>query len=365
MQISPLQITLIITLKPLSALFAPYWSQWIYKRPDRIISNLVWANLLRYLPFLFVPLINSAWIIIAAFALYMVFYRGVTPTWMELIKRNLPSPEREKLVAHGSTIDYCGTAILPLALGVVLDTHPHSWVWLFPLTAAIGLLSTLFLYHLPLPESIATDEPPPKTIWHPWKNAWNLVKKGTSFSKFQMGFMLGGGGLMIIQPTLPMFFVDTLELSYTKMLIALTVCKGLGFAAAMPIWVNLFRKYSIFLISGAVTILAALFPLFLISSQLHILFLYLGYAFYGIMQAGSDLSWNMSGPIFAKEEDSTYFSGTNILTVGLRGCIIPPLGALLYSLTTASTVMALGSLLCILAATHLITYSFRKEVAVD
>ena len=51
MHITPLQITLIITLKPISALFAPYWSQWIHKRPDRIISNLVWGNILRYLPF--------------------------------------------------------------------------------------------------------------------------------------------------------------------------------------------------------------------------------------------------------------------------------------------------------------------------
>src|SRR5271167_2586477 len=84
MHITPLQITLIITLKPLSALFAPYWSQWIYKRPDRIISNLVWGNVLRYLPFLFVPWIDSGWIIIAAFAFYMMFYRGVIPTWMEL-----------------------------------------------------------------------------------------------------------------------------------------------------------------------------------------------------------------------------------------------------------------------------------------
>jgi hypothetical protein len=95
----------------------------------------------------------------------------------------------------------------------------------------------------------------------------------------------------------------------------------------------------------------------LISSQLHILSLYLAYALYGVMQAGSDLSWNMSGPIFAKDEDSTPFSETNVLAVGIRGCIVPSLGALLYSATNVTTVMVAGSLLCVLAAWHLLTAS--------
>jgi hypothetical protein len=119
MHISPFQISCIITLKPMSALFAPYWSQIIYQRPDRIISNLVWANILRYLPFLFVPWIDSSWIIIAAFGLYMMFYRGVMPAWMETIKNNLPALSRERLIALGTSIDYCGTALLPVILGLI------------------------------------------------------------------------------------------------------------------------------------------------------------------------------------------------------------------------------------------------------
>ncbi len=371
MQISPFQITLIITLKPLSALFAPYWSQWVYNRPDRMITNLVWGNILRYLPFLFIPWIHSAWIIIGAFALYMVFYRGVIPTWMELIKRNLPPLEREKLVGRGSTIDYVGTAIIPLALGVVLDANAQSWTWLFPLTASIGLLSTIFLYNISLVGVGEMQAPPFKAqlfskerLWHPWRNAWALVKDRTGFSKFQIGFMLGGSGLMILQPTLPIFFVDVLNLSYTKMLIALTAFKGIGFALTMPIWVRLFRKWDVFRFSGTVTLLAAIFPFFLISSQLNMVFLYLAYGLYGCMQAGSDLSWNMSGPTFAKEEDSTYFSSTNILAVGIRGCIIPPIGALLYSLTNASIVMLAGASLCFLASIYFMKYndSLRKAM---
>ncbi len=364
MLISPLQITFIIALKPMSALVAPYWSQIIYQRPDRIISNLVWANILRYLPFLFVPWINSSWIIIAAFGMYMMFYRGVMPAWMETIKNNLPPSSRERLIASGSIIDYCGTAILPIVLGLILDRYEHSWRWLFPWTAILGLLSTIFLCRILISATVKQSIPTSCNIWDlfkggilkPWKESWRLIKNDANFLNFQIGFMLGGAGLMIIQPVLPMFYVDILKLSYTKMLIALTVCKGIGFAAATPLCVKLFRKLNIFHFSGLVTVLAALFPFLMLGAQFHISLLYIAYALYGIMQAGSDLSWHMSGPVFSKEQESTLFSGTNVLTVGIRGCLVPLIGTILYGLTNASVVMLAGSAFCLFATVHFMRY---------
>lgn len=373
LHISPLQITLIIALKPMSALLAPYWSQVIYQRPDRVVSNLVFANLLRYLPFLFVPWIESSWIIILAFASYMVLNRGMIPAWMETVKCNLPKESRESLVAHGSTVEYCGNALLPLALGLALDGYEHAWRWLFPLTAVIGLISTWFLWRIPTPAS-NPEEPvsdPKVNLWllfknqmvSPWKQSWHLVKENAGFANYQIGFMLGGAGLMVMQPALPAFFVDTLNLSYTKMLLAISVCKGIGFVIASPFWIKLFRQRDIYYFSGLVTVLAALFPFLLLISPSHIVLLYIAYGVYGVMQGGSELSWHMSGPLFAKEKDSTLFSGTNVLTVGIRGCIAPSFGALLYSLTNSSLVMVFGGLLCLLATQTLMRYSFSNKTA--
>lgn len=373
MHINPFQITFIIALKPMSALFAPYWSQIIYQRPERIISNLVWANILRYLPFLFVPWIDSSWIVIAAFGLYMMFYRGVMPAWMETIKTNLPALSREHLIAFGSVVDYCGTALLPIILGLVLDKYEHSWRWLFPCTAILGLISTAFLCRILISTTTKQQATTSSSIWDlfkgqalkPWKESWRLIKNDVNFLNFQIGFMLGGAGLMIIQPVLPMFYVDILKLSYTKMLIALTVCKGLGFAIATPLCVKLFRKLNIFHFSGLVTVLAALFPFLMLGAQLHISLLYIAYALYGIMQAGSDMSWHMSGPVFAKEKESTLFSGTNVLTVGLRGCLVPLMGSLLYASTNSAVVMLLGSFLCFFATIHFMKYRFIAKAESD
>ena len=141
------------------------------------------------------------------------------------------------------------------------------------------------------------------------------------------------------------------------MMLAIAVFKGIGFAASTPLWVRLFRRWNIYYFSGIVTALASNFFIFLVSSSVHSVFLYVGYALYGIMQAGSDLSWHMSGPFFSRDNDSTLYSGTNVLAVGIRGCFVPLMGSFLLHSTNASILILTGGFLCVLATWHLMRYN--------
>lgn len=367
LQVTALQIAVSVSLKPISALLASYWSTSIHKRQDLLNSNIVCANVLRYLPFLFFPWINSPWLMILAFGSYMTLNRGVVPAWMEIFKRNIHGESREKVFAFGSILDYLGPALLPLAIGLVLDDFHTYWRWLFFGTALLGLFSTYFLYQLPpiptnreeafskAPESLLDK------ISKPWKQSWGLLTERGDFAKFQIGFMFGGAGLMVIAATLPMFFVDVLHLSYTEMALAIALCKGIGFTVTSPLWIKLFHRYDIFYFSGLVTILAALFPFFLLGAQFHLILLYAAYLLYGFMQAGSELSWHMSGPVFAKEKGSSLYSQTNVLSVGVRGCVAPFLGSLIYTMGNPTTAMFVGSFLCILATERM--FYFKRRLA--
>lgn len=365
LHINPLQITLLVALKPMSSLFAPYWSQAIHQRPDRIVSNLIWANILRYVPFLFLPWMNS-WLIILSFALFMMLYRATIPGWMELFKRNLPETVRERTLGHACIIDYCGAAAMMLILGPLLDNFQQSWRILFPLMAFIGLCSTWFLTRIPTPERPIDIDATfhfdvKEEVIKPWKQAWNLLRERSDFTNFQIGFMLGGGGLMIMQPALPGFFVDTLKLSYTEMSIALAICKGIGVTLTSPLWTRLYSKMNIYTFCGFVTLLAAVFPLLLLIAPLNLVLLYSAYILYGVMQAGSEMGWHMSGLSFAKEKESSAFSSINVLTVGIRGSVIPALGAIILTASSSIVVMLLGGALCFSATWHFMRYSKRFE----
>ena len=181
----------------------------------------------------------------------------------------------------------------------------------------------------------------------PWKTAWTLLTKRSDFFRFQIGFFLGGAGLMIIHAVLPKYFVEDLDLSYTSVLVASCLCKGVGVIFSSPFWVKLFNRVGIFSFCYGIPIIAAIFPLLLIMAHIHLLFLFVAYLVYGVMQGGSELGWKMSGPVFSNESDSSPYSSINVLAVGVRGGIFPYLGAIIFLYGGTYLAMILGGAVCL------------------
>jgi hypothetical protein len=357
---SPFQIAVFIALRPAVSILSVYWSSSIYKRPDRLLPNIIWAGALGYLPFLLFPLIYNPWFVIFASALFMTMHRGVVPAWMEIFKKNLPGASKQTIFSYGSIVSYVVGSILPIVIGPLLDRYLLCWRWIFMATGLLGIGAIFLQLRIPVPVQKLFQKPS-NHLLAPWKNAWNLLVSRSDFRAYQIGFMIFGGcGLMILQPALPRFFIDALGLSYTELSIALSLCKGVGFALTSQKWAKIMNRTDIFRFSSVVTFLGALFPLILLISQWQVFCVYIAYLTYGIMQAGSELSWHLSGPLFAKEEESSQYSSVNILTVGLRGCVIPQLGALLCLMLPSPMILCLGAASCFLGTIAMSQY--RKKM---
>lgn len=366
---TPLQITTFIILRPLVSMFSIYWSAHVDKRKDRLRANVLWASLLGPFPFLFLPIIDNPWFIILASALYMTLFRGVYPAWMEILKLNLPESSRQKIVSYGTTFSFVGGGLLSLLIGHLMDDHFQIWRWIFPLAALMSILSVLLQWRIPIhlsplekgAISSQENETEPSVsllsqLIKPWKNVWNLMRTRPDFRRFQFGYMLGGFGLVIFQPALPAFFIDTLNLSYTELTTAITLCKGIAFALTSSFWARWLPKVNIYQFASIVALLVSVFPLLLISAQWHIVWVYLAYLAYGVMQSGSELSWHLSGPIFAKGEDSSTYSSVNLAVVGLRGCIAPLLGSMLVAAFSPVVVLLIGCIISSVASWRLFVY---------
>lgn len=360
---SPAQLAAIITLKPLVSIFSMYWSATINKRSDRLVPNILWARLLGYLPFLLFPFTDNPWYLIAAFGTYMMLQVGTVPAWMEILKLNIPGIERERVFSYTQAFGYMGGGLLPFAMGWFLDEYFQAWRLIFPVAACLGLAAAFFQFRILIPKDAHLEKPSSLPfslkdgLLKPWKNVWNLLVSRPDFGKFQTGFMLVGSGLMIVQPALPVYFVDVLHLSYTELTFALTLCKGIGFALAAPLWTRWIHQYNIFRFSSIISALACLFPLFLIAASFHLYWLYIGYFIYGLVQSGNELAWNMSGPLFAKQEESSVFTSVNVVTVGLRGCVVPAVGSWICAAFNSPPVMLFSGFLCLAAALRFSFYS--------
>ena len=75
----------------------------------------------------------------------------------------------------------------------------------------------------------------------------------------------------------------------------------------------------------------------------------------------SEIVWHLSALHFAKNEDSSLFSGVNVLMVGIRGMIAPAFGSLLGLFFGCHIVLFFGMLLCLLATER--AFSFQREGA--
>lgn len=366
LQATPLQIMTMVAMKPMAALFSPYWSLLVYGRQDRLVSNLIWANILKFIPFLCFPWLHNTWLVILSFGFYMFLARGVIPAWMEIIKLNIQGKAREKTFATGSVIDYVGNGLLPVIFGWVLDDYDQAWRWIFFGTSVVGIFSTLLLYRLPSTSLNISLQPNSKIqLWQqvirPFTQSWQLLKERPDFAQFQIGFLLGGSALIMMHTVFPKFLVDELNLSYVEISIAIALFKGIGFTLASPFWVKWFERVNIYRLSSWVTMMVALFPVILLASLFRIEMLYLAFMIYGIMQAGSELSWHLSGIVFAQGKDSSIYSGTNILAVGIRGCVAPILGSLICTEFNSITVMGISFLLGMIATERMRFYSERSK----
>ncbi|MEI6242006.1 MAG: MFS transporter [Chlamydiota bacterium] len=361
---TPFQIMLLISIRPLISLVSFYWSSNLSTQKSKLRSNLVLSGLLSRIPFLCFFFLDNVWFLLLASAIHIFFSKGGIPAWMEILKLNLPRNPREKLFSFSAALGYLEGIFLAIAVGSLLDFHSQLWKYLFFFSALIGILSVFLQSRLPIRNEdtfSATPDSLPlmQKIIQPWKNSISLMRSRPDFAHFQWGFMFGGLGIMATAAALPLFFVDTLHLSHLTFTTSRSICMGLGFILSSSLWAKALSRFPIASITGVICFGFGLFPLFLLLANLQLFWIYPAYILYGIAQGGSHLIWHLSGPLFANEEDSSRYSGVNIVMVGLRGLIAPFLSNLICLFFGPLPVLFLGVILCCSGG----MYMFAKKSA--
>lgn len=359
---SPFYLSLFIAIKPLVSVASIYWSGIVKGRPDRLKSNILIAKILSCLPFFFFPFIDHPLFIILGAAIFMSFMAGVVPAWMEVLKKNLTKEEGSQVFAWGSSLGYLGGGILPLFFGAFLDHSSHAWRFIFPLAAGCSLCAIFFISKIETYKFFETVEKTSfkETLLKPWLSAITLLIRRRDFAKYQFAFMLIGGGLMLMQPALFLYFENHLNLTYVHFAVAFSLCKGVSYALASPMWAKWLNRTDIFRFSGAITAVSSFFPLILLLATFNLSWLYIAYIIYGISQAGSELSWSMSGPLFAGKEDSSPFTSVNVFLVGIRGLIFPFLGTILCSYMDPVYIFLISAWTLLTSASFFAYYSGKK-----
>lgn len=360
LHVTPFELSLFITLRPLFSVFSFYWSSYLLYYRNRLVSNLIGAWTLARLPFVLLLFFPNFWVLFFAAAFYQLFSKAGTPAWIEILNRNIPKEPREHLFSVYNILSFLEGIGISFIIGRLLDHNPGNWNIILCCGAFIGLANIYFLKRVKIPfEEDVEGSLPKNPILHPWKEGFQLMQNRLDFARFQWGFMFGGGALMIAAPALSVFYSDNLAISYTNMTFARFVFMGIGVILSSLIW-----KKGLKLLPINILVLLSLvgFGLFLgaiLLAQIDGVFLYLAFLVYGIAQAGSQLIWNLSGTIFANEKNSLPFTNVNILMLGIRGCVAPLIGGQLCVLFGAVPTIFIGISIIICG----VFYLLRKEAS--
>lgn len=283
------------------------------------------------------------------------------PAQMEILKQNVPSGARESFFSWSSAFNFLGGVIIGLSLGMWMDAQ--DWKVLFFISALIGLFAVLIQMRIPIDTSKVKEEPVQKNpLITPWKDSWNLLKQRPDFARFQIGFMMGGIGLMLIMPALVLYAADDLAVSHIDMTMSRFVWMGLGFVVATPFWRKKIGLPGIYNITGIVCVLFAASALCWILAGMGLAWFFVAYFLYGVAQAGSHLIWHLSGPLFAGSGDSSLFSTVNILTVGLRGLIVPFMAGFLCNWIGPLPVLGMGLVGCLAGSIYLFAQKKQETI---
>lgn len=357
------QISLLATLKPIVSLFSFFWLKVANSFGFNHRKSVLISGFLSRVLFLFFPFIHCVEYAIFAAAIYLFFSRASLPSWMELIKLNLETRERQKWFSLSSMFGFAEGIVLAMAFGSLFDQNLTSWRLFFAVSALLGMVSVFFQMFIPVADKRNETEKFSiqwRFFFQPIQEAFLLLKQRKDFALFQFGFMAGGFGIMLINVISPLFFVDVLNLSHAEYVSARYIYMGIGFILFSPLWQKGMQLFSFFGLTMKICLGFALFIVFIFLAKWDPRCLNLAFFIYGMAQAGSHLVWHLSGPEFSNEEDSAKFSAVNLLMVGIRGMIGPAIGSILYLQFGPYFVFGLSFSFCLLGGFSMLLR--RKEL---
>lgn len=368
------QMAVLSSLRPVLPIFSFYGSFLFSGRKHFLKYNLIGSWILARAPFLIAPYIDNAWYLIFCAACYELFHKSSIPALMEVAKISMSAEAMKRIYTTCYVLSFSGGILCGAVLMLFLDHPLISLRSLLGIAALVSLTSIFAQTKIKLSDlqKNASSCSWKEKIFSPWKEAFLLLKKRPDFARFQQGFMIGGFGLMLAAPVIPIFFTDILHFSNSKITMGRSILVGIGVAIASYLWKKYLHLERINKITTYILLGFSCYLIFLYSSIHSIYWFYIAYFIYGVAQAGSHLLWNLSGPLFSGNADSAPFSRINILMVGIRGCIAPAMGGILCKYFGPLVVILLGSGVCFFGvcymkfnvlALRLFGYRLKKKLA--
>ncbi|MDZ7740978.1 MAG: MFS transporter [Bacteroidota bacterium] len=153
--------------------------------------------------------------------IFLIYYFGnpiIFPNINFVLKSNYRHQNFGKLYSYSTTLNKIILLITTFVYGLLLDYDNYFYVYVFPVTAVLGIISVYLLSMIDYPREDIPEVK--KTFWQSVgdsiMNMFGILKENKAYRHFEIAFMLYGFAFMSSYTVINIFWYDALNLNYTS-----------------------------------------------------------------------------------------------------------------------------------------------------
>jgi hypothetical protein len=366
-QATPMLIAVITAAPMFGNIVALIWSEMAKTRRKVRMVNWLQAGVVGSIAAISLtatlPRQTGAWVFAALVILARLLASGIVTIRSAIWRYNYPRHMRGQIVGRISSVATAVTAFATLAGAKWLDRDPSAYVYLYPMAALLGVVGIWQFsgirvrregqmlkrlrdpIAIPRPESMSTtdeanvlnDEPSRRAggIAGFLADAVHVLRNDRQFRLYQWWQFLNGAAFMMMVPPLTIMVSKQMTDPQKQYLLATVVLQIVPMVTLIlftQVWAPLFDRVHVSVFRVFQGIVSAIAIATVMSGSLwgSLLAVAVGQFLVGVSHAAGNLAWNLGHNDFAPRDQAGTYMGLHVMLTGLRGCMAPFAGALLF-----------------------------------
>ncbi len=284
------------------------------------------------------------YIFLAIFLLYFMGNPIIYPNINLFLKNSYKHQNFGRLYGYATSLNKIVMLVVTFSYGLLLDMDNYVFVYVFPLVAILGVLSTFILSRIRYINPIITEKKKKffESLAASAKQMYDIIRFNKPYRDFEIGFMFYGFAFMLSVSVVTIFYEVVLHLNYSSVAFYKNVYNILAIIL-LPFMGKLIgkidpRKFAAISFSSL-----ALYLLFFGLTEFFswniemwgikiYAFLMIAVFFHGGFAATMSLLWSIGSAYFCKKEDAADYQSVHLSLTGVRAMIAPLLGIAFYEL---------------------------------
>ncbi len=338
---SPLELTILVCAFPVGAFLGPLWAgmgrRWGMKR--LVTQMAVWANL----PLFFLYWVNDPAIFTLLLTISQLLNSAMRMGQSSLYGVLYARPIRGRVLGRLTFWTYVTMVPSMLLAGWLLNKSHEMYRVLYPLAGLCGLIGCWYYHQLRLPAGAETTVADRLGFRQRFREMEEVFDRNRLFLRLQMIFFLCGSAFFLTTHVILVLVRERFAFTPLELALWMSTTPQLLLAVTSPVWGRVLDRIGM---ARCRLIIAGLLVGYLGCYFVGIMtavpgFIILGSVLLGIGNGGGQVTWALASVHFAPSaREVPVYNGIHFVLNGVRGLVMPWVGAVLLVLLGSWAVLA-------------------------